>query len=75
LKVDPDLLKTRLYYRLHGAAVKEMTDGKKIFGENRSPAMEEFGKFVKKGWYPTIKYAVCGSGRQRCEAVRYNQTR
>jgi hypothetical protein len=49
---DPDLLKTRLYYWLHGAAVKDMTDGKKIFGENKSPAMEESGKFVKKRWYP-----------------------
>jgi hypothetical protein len=34
------------------AAVKDMTDGKKIFGENKSPAMEESGKFVKKRWYP-----------------------
>jgi hypothetical protein len=32
--------------------VKEMTDGKKIFGENKSPATEESGKFVKKRWYP-----------------------
>jgi hypothetical protein len=51
-KVDRKQLRTRLYYRLHGAAVKEMTDGNKIFGEHKSSAMIKFGEFVQERWYP-----------------------